>query len=111
VSRVAQTVQNIVSTGLAPTYGAAHDEMSAPNDGNVFLHVKNVNAAARTLTVVTPGTVYGLAIADLTVTIPGTTGDKMIGPFPPSVFNQADGSIYFNIDVITDGTIAVVRMA
>ena len=110
MSRIAQTVQQIVPTGVAPTYGAAAPEMSAPNDGNVFLHVKTTGLI-KSLTIKTPGTVYGLAIAELVVSIPATTGDKMIGPFPPSVFNQSDGSIHFDVDSETLTTVAVVRMA
>ena len=111
MSRIAHAVQQIVPTGLALTYNAADLEMMAPNDGNVFLHFKNTNGATRDITVITPGTVYGLAVADLVVTIAITTGDRMIGPLPPAIFNQSDGSVHFNVSATAGVTVAVVRMA
>ena len=59
------------------------------NDGRLFLRVQNVNAAAQTIGFVTPGTVDGLAIADVSVSIP-TNGIRYFGPFPPSIYNTAN---------------------
>ena len=33
--------------------------------------------------------IEGIDIAEITVTIPATNGDKMIGPFDPAIFNQS----------------------
>lgn len=76
--------QSIVRAGLAPSYAAAAGGGDTFTPGsNVFLHVKNASGGAITVTIVTPRTdVYGNAIADNTVSVPATTGDRMIGPFP-----------------------------
>lgn len=56
----------------------------APNDGNTRLMCSST--AGSTVTVATPGTVDGLAISDLTLTVPD--GDKIVvfGPFPPNIY-------------------------
>lgn len=84
--------QAIVRAGLAPVYTAidATDTYLINNAGRMFLHVKNTNAAIATITVETPGTVDGLAIAERTFTVPATTGDRMAGPWPPSTYNAAN---------------------
>lgn len=54
------------------------------NDGNTYLLCVG-GAAAKTLTFVTPGSVDGLALADLTVSV-GITENKVFGPFPVALF-------------------------
>ncbi|MFI7468136.1 hypothetical protein [Nonomuraea sp. NPDC049646] len=67
----ALTLQTLVPGGSASTLVAASGggDTCAAGDG-VFLEVNNGNAAARTVTLATPGTVDGLAIADRAITIP-----------------------------------------
>jgi hypothetical protein len=112
MARVTLTPQQIVRTGLAPVFAGwdAGLQHGFANDGRIFAQVKNTNAAVRTVTVQTPGTVDGLAVAERTVNIPATTGDVMIGPFPPSAYNQADGQVYLDIDVVLNVTIAIFRL-
>lgn len=110
--RTALTVQQISTGGLTPSYVAADqvNGMEFVNDGDTFLHVKNTNASQRTVTVTTPRTVDGLAIADPAIVVPATTGDKMIGPFPPATFNQAGGLVYVDFDASAGVTIAAIRL-
>jgi len=80
--------QSIVRAGLAPAYAAAAGggDTFAPGS-NVFLQVKNASAGAITVTVVTPRTdALGNAVADNTISVPATTGDRMIGPFPAEFY-------------------------
>jgi len=100
------------SNGLTPTYSAADQAngQQFQNTGRELLHVKNTNGATRTLTVDTPGSVDGQAIANPTFVIPATTGDKFIGPFPPAVYNQSDGNVYLDWSADTNVTIAVLRL-
>lgn len=83
--------QQIARAGLAPTYQSidATDTYLINNAGKMFVQVKNTGATESVVSVVTPGTVDGLAIAERTFTVPITTGDRMAGPFPPSVYNAA----------------------
>lgn len=112
MARTAITVQTIAVTGLAPTYANADQAngMYFANDGNVFLHIKNTNAATRVITVATPATVAGMAIAELTYTIAATTGDVMIGPFDTGVFNQSGGIVHVDFSADTNVTVAAIKL-
>lgn len=111
MARTSLTVTNILNSGITPAYGAANaDGHYFANDGRVLLQVKNTNGSTRTVTVQTPATVGGLAVAEVAVVVPITTGDKMIGPFDPSLFNQAGGLVYVDFDAVADLTIAAFRL-
>lgn len=110
------TAQQVTLAGVTPTYAAA----SAGGDtftttGKEMLHVKNTNAAARTVTIQDPNTTGPTAAkafdADVDVVIPLTTGDKMIGPFPPSRFKDgADNLVHIDYSVDTGVTVALVKI-
>ncbi len=105
------SAQQIVRTGLTPVLAAANGDGSyVANDGRIYLDVAN-SGTEKTVTVDTPGQVDGLAIANLAVVIPATTGHKVIGPFPPDTYNQSDGTIKitFSPDV-TGLTIGAFRL-
>ena len=113
MSDVALTVQTLAPTGITPSYTgslSASNEYQVRNDGNVFLHVKKSAAVDCTVTIDTPGTVGGHAIAQLTVTVVATTGDKMIGPFAPSIYNDASGDVTVSFSDVDGLTIAAVRL-
>lgn len=79
------------------------------NDGKtILLFDKGSNAC--TVTVTTPNTVRGVAVADPTFTIAANTEDQVIGPFAPDVFNDADGYVSFTISEQTAITCTVVRL-
>ena len=107
------SVQNIVRSGngLDPTYAAAAaggDEFV--NDGKrTFVHFLNANVAVRTVTIATPKTVAGLAVADLAVVVPAT-GEAMVGPFPADTFNDGDGKVQMTYSTEVDLTIAVIQV-
>ena len=107
------TTQNVVRTGVATTYAAAAGGGdSFTPDATTFLHVKNTSAGALTVTV-TPAKV---PLTDLTetfaaVSIPATTGDKMLGPFPYEHFAQSDGLADITYSGVTNLTIAVVKVS
>ncbi|MCI0526831.1 MAG: hypothetical protein L0Y56_05165 [Nitrospira sp.] len=71
MARTALTVNSVPKAGvLEPTLTSqtATDGFSVVTGYGVFVRVKCTNAAGGTLTLVTPGTVDGLAVADRTVT-------------------------------------------
>ena len=112
MARTALVPQQVVRTGLTPVFSAANaDGHSIANDGKVVLEVKNTSGAPINVTIQTPGSVDGLAIADLVVAIPLTSGDKIIGPFPPGIYNQADGTIYVDFAAAPGLTVAALRIA
>ena len=80
------------------TVGAV-DTYFLPNNGKVVLLVTSTPGC--TVTVETPATVDGLAVTDLTATV-GAAKQHVIGPFPPQVYNQADGTVKVTFSAAAD---------
>jgi hypothetical protein len=102
-------VQTIVRAGLNPTYAAAApggDQCTT--SPRTFLHVKNGHSSPQTVTVVTVGTVEGLAVADLAVAVPNA-GERIIGPIS-DVFRSAGGLADITYSGTTSLTIAAIRI-
>lgn len=101
------------SNGLAATYNTpnAGGDKFAPG-ATTFVHAKNTNAATRTITFVVPGSVAEFAIADMSATIPATTGDRFLGPFPADLFAGSDGLVAMTYapDPPTNTTIAILQV-
>ena len=117
MARTTLSVQNIVRASLTPSYTAAETDGHAfDNTGErVFLHVKNASGVSVDLTVVTPNSVDGCAIADKIVSIPA--GDNyMVGPFPKGLYEQVDTTlslaraIWFQCSPTTSVTYAALRL-
>lgn len=107
------TVQNVLQTGVTPSYTQATvDGTSFPNVGlPILIHVKNTSASASVVTFQTPGKFKGETITVRTVSVPATSGDKMISFFPPDVFNQSDGTVYVDFSTYAAGvTIAALQV-
>jgi hypothetical protein len=105
--------QQVVRTGsgVTPTYNvveAGGDKFSP--GASVFVHAKNTNASPRIITFATAGKLAEFDVADMVATIPATTGDKIIGPFPADIFAAADGLVAMTYDVETNLTIAVLQL-
>jgi hypothetical protein len=102
--------QQIQITGPAITLVAAAGggDTVTPSD-RTFLWVKNGSGSPITVTVVTPGTYYGQAIADVPISVPATTGERMIGPLD---FRLADTNQVVSITYsgVTSLTVAAVRI-
>jgi len=82
------------------------------NDGRTFLFLIGGTANCE-ITILTPGTVDGLAIADLVFDIPlGATEYRIMGPFPTDIYNQSDRKVYINWEDanIANVKVAVIRM-
>jgi hypothetical protein len=108
MARTALTVQQVTRAGLTPAYSAAPvDGHSILNGGKELLHVKTGGTACN-VTIQTPGSVDGQAVADRVVAI-GTSSERIIGPFPPDIYNQASGEIYVDFSAVTSVTVAALR--
>lgn len=107
MAETAITPQNVAVTGTTITFESANVDGNSidMSSGPKILHAKNTNAATRTITLVTSGTVGGLAIADRTVVIPATTGDKEIRL--DNVVKGSDGICHITYDAVTGLTVAV----
>lgn len=106
-----QQVQTL--TGLVPTYAAVAASDTFVPDADTFIFVKNTNAATRTVTITTPGTLAGgLAVADAVGTVGATTGELMMGPFPGNYYaDPTTGLATVVCSATTNVTIACIRVA
>jgi len=115
MARVDLPVTDIIRTGVgnAGTLIASDetDNHEFVNDGRTIICALKTGAAAGVLTFKTPGTVDGQAIAEQLVT-PGVHATKvtMIGPFPPSIYNQTDGTVHIDLDDETTLTLGAFRL-
>ncbi len=112
MARTALTVKQIVlgtalgqvqsSSGQMTAVDAANGMVFSNLNGRTFLWVKN-NHSTDTLqvTVSTPKTVVGLAVADVVETVAGLA-EKMIGPFDADTFHQS-GTTNINVDFAESG--------
>lgn len=97
--------------GLAPTYHAASgggDKVSRAGD-DVALHVVNGSGVSVTVTITTPGSVSGHAIADRAVAVPAGE-DRFIGPLTAAVFANADQQVDLAWSATTSVTFAVLTV-
>lgn len=105
--------QSMSRAGLAPVYSAvaASDTIAPVVGALLFLHVKNANAAADTVTPVDAGkTPAGSAAASGTVSVPATTGDRMIGPLVSTMADPTTGLITVTHSVTASVTCALVQV-
>lgn len=97
-------------SGLAATYAAASAGGDKFDPGeHVMAHVKNASAAAVTVTIVTPNTVVGLAVADAGGSVPAG-GDRFFGPFPREHFAGSDGLVSVTWSATASVTFAVIAV-
>jgi hypothetical protein len=102
--------QQLGYAGTLPTLGAASTSDTVAPDDRVFLWYKSTQGTTEVITVVVPGTNFGLALTDITVTIAATTGEEMIGPMVPSLADPTTGLITITIADVTGITVAAVRV-
>ena len=108
------TKQQVTRAGLNPSFvavGGSGDEF-VPGD-QTYLHVKNGGGGASTVTIVTPRTAKGQAIADVTVSVPAA-GERIIGPFPESEYadpNDVNRRADVSCSPTTSVTIACIELS
>ena len=114
MAQLRKTPEDVVRSGLIATYASDFTVVGSNtyiirNNGKVLLHIKKSGAGACNLIITTPNTVDGLAVGDRTVVIPATTGDKFIGPFPPSIYNDGNGDMEISFSEVTGITGAILQ--
>jgi hypothetical protein len=114
MARTAVAAETINSqTTRTPTFTAAiADGHMAMNDGLTYLRVKNTDGSSKTVTVLIPATLAGVAAANggRTHTVPATTGDVTIGPFPAEYTQPSDGRVWWDYSATTGVTVAVLQV-
>lgn len=102
-------VQPLTTSGLAPTLAAASaGGDAAPIGTDYYLVVRNGGGASVTVTVVTPGTIKGLAIADTALVIPAA-GEGFI-PMDSIYRNPATGRADITYSAVTSVTVGVLSV-
>jgi len=82
------------------------------NGGREAILIRHNNAlgAAVTLTIATPLTIDGLAVADASIVVgPGET--HLLGPWPASTYNDSQKQATVSYSDATDLSIAIVKVA
>jgi hypothetical protein len=104
------TLQAINRTGITPAFAAcASGGDQFANAGNVFLYIKNGSGAPITVTIGTPQTVDGLAVADREVVVPATD-EVTVGPFPRATYNDSSGYVQLTYSGVTTLTAAALSL-
>lgn len=117
MARDALTPAPITLAGItipAPYFAAgdsANGHSAVNGWGDMFIWVKNAGGASINVTILTPATgAQGVAISDPVIAV-GAGAEKMIGPFTPSIFNQAAGDgVYIDLSDDTSVTIGAFRL-
>lgn len=105
-----RAAQPITRAGVTPTLNAAASGDTCDVGDNVFLDVRNGSGSAITLTVTAVGGEGGLTLSNLVVSVPAT-GEKLIGPIDPELFeNASDGKAHLAWSATTTVTFAVLAL-
>jgi hypothetical protein len=99
------------ASGASPLLNVV-DTFVFNNTGHEVLQFRKTGAGACTVTITTPNTVDGLAIADRTNTVPATTGDVTLGPYPPGDYNTPGTSTFagFTVSEVTGLSLMILRI-
>lgn len=109
-------VKKVILAGLnnkVPVYvepGSLPDGDVFPNSGRIFVHVINGSAGTLVVTINTQTPCNQGVDDDAQVAAILTTEERMIGPFPKSRFNDANGNCNVKCDVQTDVLIAAIEV-
>ena len=114
----ALTTQTPTPAGLAASYASCSGGGdTVPNNGKVYLHIKNASGGSITVTVAktisTPQNIpgYGLVtISDISVAI-AAGAEKFIGPIDPNAYNSTSGTgtVAITYSGVTSLTIAAIQ--
>ncbi len=106
MARDTVTVTSTIRTGVAPalTTPSAANNAEMANDGRtVFLFINGMGAASVQATAITIQQVddpYGRTENDAAfAAVTDVLG--VLGPFPPALYNQSDGTVQFDYDAVS----------
>lgn len=115
MARTALASHAVVDEGVAVTMSAANvDGHSIAGGGDVILLVENGSGSSINVTIQTPATTDGLAVADQVVAVAaGVT--KAIGPFRPATYDRPTGAadaglVYVDFSAVTSVTCAALEL-
>lgn len=103
------SVNKVIRGGLSENNVAANAGGDLlPNTGVEWLEFANTSGSAITVTI--NGYVDGVAVAIQTVSVPATTGRKKVGPFPPSIYNNASNQVSITYSAVTSLTVGAYSL-
>ena len=106
---VAQTSLAGVALGAVAAAGGGD---SFPNDGATALYVKNASGGALTVTAAAPNADnFGVtnAVHDSVVSV-AAGAERILGPFPPGRFNDANNRVQLTYSGVTTLTVSPFRI-
>ena len=111
------TIQKVVEAGLSANYAnaAAGGDAVLNVTGDVVLHVKNGDAASKTVTVTAQRTSQSvsdfgeMSKSNIQVAIPAGE-DRFIGPFPKAAYNDGAGKVQVTYSAVTSVEIAALQV-
>jgi hypothetical protein len=102
--------QVVALTGLTPTYSAAAASTTVTCGERSFLHVKNTNGSSMTVTLTATARIRNQLVADVVITVPATTGDKLIGPISADLFASAADGVSASITYSSTTSVTVANL-
>lgn len=78
------------------------------NTGKEMILVNNGSGGSINVTITTPATVDGLAVADKVIAV-GNTKVACLGPFPKGIYDDNDDLVTFVCSSVSSVTVAVIR--
>ena len=107
--RTAITPQKATAAGLAVTFEPANSLGNSYNAAKGrALHVRNGSASPITVTLPTPATADGLAIADRAITVAAGAHTVIGIGSQAGIYAQTDGTVWADYSAVTTVTVAVV---
>lgn len=104
------TVQEIDRSGLQPSFvAAAGGGDSFPNDGRTYLETINGSGGAVTVTAAIQKQTDAVTPAGKATSVAAGQREKF-GPFPPEVYNDANGRVQITYSGVTSVTVGVFRL-
>jgi hypothetical protein len=108
------TTQSISRAGLAPAYVTPAGGGDACEVGDdIFLHVKNASGSSVTVTLAIPSsasTYSNVIYTNTAVSVPATTGDRMIGPISALYKDPTTGLCTITTSAQTSVTIGCFKL-
>jgi hypothetical protein len=110
MARTDLAVTKLSDVGEEVSLSAANaDGHYVQNNERTFLYVVNAHTSAWNVTIQTPNTVKGLAIADRVVAVANGEA-SLIGPFPASVYNDSLGRLLVDYEGTTALTVGAYSL-
>ncbi len=112
MANVTLAVEQADDAGVTPTRTAiaTGNDYLVRNSGRVALLFEKTGSNNAIITVKTPATLGGLAVAERTISVVATTGDVTAAKFAPAIYNDGNGDLSFSTDEGTGLTCAVLEV-